>query len=342
MGHKRVKMELIKNDRTRMQTYNKRKANLLKKMKEFTILCDVKACLIIFGPNTNSLESELETWAPDSCNIQDLIQQYRTSDQPRRNYSDSDYFAEKKKRVDVEIAKLSKQYYKHKFPTTTFDDHDQLSRLSADELRLILGSLDSKLKDADDRIAALNARRNLGLVQHPHQAVPLNTWYQNNPDVGFGIQRDHYDIGYDDVQHLSRHCQFEQRNLNNNNHNNNYNYNSSCFDNYYTSNNSLGFPAQGQQNFFAFQQPGDQFMPDIGSRANEFNFELIKNEVMGRNEQLNSLPGTSTRIPWDFDSAVNSDAGLSLISSSSYKQPIQMFDGSIGGCLEFYGRDRML
>ncbi|CAN1845552.1 Agamous-like MADS-box protein AGL82 [Linum perenne] len=382
MGHKRVKMELIKNERSRMQTYKKRKANLLKKIKEFIVLCDVKACLVIFGP-----AGELETWSPESCTLLDLIQQYRTSDQPKRTYSVSDYFAEKKKRVDVELAKLRKQVYEQKF----LDNDGRLDGLSADQLRMVLESVDSKLKAADERIAALEVKRNLGLVQ---RATPITTWMNRGiPDVGFGIERE-IENGYppkldicskkqlqdDDVQDLSRHFQFEHQESV-------YSY----YDNLYP-NNSFLFPGEGGQNFYAPEipfgfQPGELSPPEDQGinfglmQAQKYPAVLMqqqqqemvmKNQVMGRNGVhsssnnqglLSSLLGISSSSSWSVDSGSmlgNSDAGMSFITSSY--QPIlpqvqfspmagftnvrMMFphvdDSSIGGSFEFGGRDYKL
>ncbi|CAL1391422.1 unnamed protein product [Linum trigynum] len=154
MGAKRVKIELIKNERSRLLTYKKRKASLLKKISEFCILCDVKACLIIFSGNNGAKGGEeLETWAPESCTVEELIQQYRSSDKPMKNFTVTDYFREKKKRLDVELSKVRKQIYKLKFPSWD----ERLDNFSVDQLGVVLGQLDSKLKLADERITALTA-----------------------------------------------------------------------------------------------------------------------------------------------------------------------------------------
>ncbi|CAI0441278.1 unnamed protein product [Linum tenue] len=160
MGHKRVKMELIKNERNRIQTFKKRKANLMKKMSEFSILCGVEACLITFGP-TRTTEAakeeegnELETWPSDPRAVRAMIQRYRTSDGPKRTYHLSDYFAEKKKRVDLELAKINRQIYRHRF-APGWDS--RLDGFSADQLTVLLGQLDAKLKLADRKLASFSS-----------------------------------------------------------------------------------------------------------------------------------------------------------------------------------------
>ncbi|CAI0441541.1 unnamed protein product [Linum tenue] len=160
MGHKRVKMELIKNERNRIQTFKKRKANLMKKMSEFSILCGVEACLITFGPTRTTEaakeeeDNELETWPSDPRAVRAMIQRYRTSDGPKRTYQLSDYFAEKKKRVDLELAKINRQIYRRRF-AAGWDS--RLDGFSADQLTVLLGQLDAKLKLADRKLASFSS-----------------------------------------------------------------------------------------------------------------------------------------------------------------------------------------
>jgi hypothetical protein len=94
MGQKRIKMELIRKEKSRMLTFRKRKAGLLKKASEFSILCGVDACVIIFGPKQKDDHQPVapETWPPNSEEVRCIINRYKGSDQPRRCYQVSDYF----------------------------------------------------------------------------------------------------------------------------------------------------------------------------------------------------------------------------------------------------------
>ncbi|CAL9097955.1 unnamed protein product [Musa textilis] len=49
MARKKVKLAWIANDSTRRVTFKKRKRGLIKKVSELATLCDVKACLILYG-----------------------------------------------------------------------------------------------------------------------------------------------------------------------------------------------------------------------------------------------------------------------------------------------------
>ncbi|CAN1152229.1 Agamous-like MADS-box protein AGL82 [Linum perenne] len=346
MGHKRVKMELIKNDRSRTQTYKKRKASLFKKIKEFTILCDVKACLIIFGPG-----GELETWSPESSTLPELIQQYRTSDQPRRSYSVSDYFTEKKKRVEVELANERKKIYKRKFSNED-DGRRWVEGLSEDQLKMVLRSLDSKLKAADERIAALNAEwNNLGLVVHRgwQQLQQQNGGEIQIQDVGFGIETEigkGHPPNLGDCSDPRSSCQFEGRNSVNDL----WDMNSFSSVNFYQ-NNSLLVPGEGGGggSYFGggseipywFQQGElSPLMADEGISWKQLHHhhhpvvmqqqqqEMGRNGILdGGNEgMMNSLPGIGGSNPWISDL----DGGMSFVSSSSYQQILQ-FSPMAGG-----------
>ncbi|GER44895.1 MADS-box transcription factor family protein [Striga asiatica] len=58
MVRSKVKYEFVADDRTRRETFKKRKIGLLKKLKELGTLCDVEACGVII----NSEGTQLETW----------------------------------------------------------------------------------------------------------------------------------------------------------------------------------------------------------------------------------------------------------------------------------------
>ncbi|XP_020594644.1 agamous-like MADS-box protein AGL80, partial [Phalaenopsis equestris] len=58
MARKKVKLAWISNDATRRATLKKRRKGLIKKVNELSILCDVRACSIIYAPN----EPQPEAW----------------------------------------------------------------------------------------------------------------------------------------------------------------------------------------------------------------------------------------------------------------------------------------
>ncbi|GMP35845.1 hypothetical protein CsSME_00008146 [Camellia sinensis var. sinensis] len=60
-------MELIRNDKTRYVTFQKRKKGLKKKTYELKTLCDVEVCWIIHGPKINDrpTNDQAEIWPPN-------------------------------------------------------------------------------------------------------------------------------------------------------------------------------------------------------------------------------------------------------------------------------------
>eukprot|EP01094_Clydonella_sp_ATCC50884_P008517 TRINITY_DN1802_c0_g1_i2.p1 TRINITY_DN1802_c0_g1~~TRINITY_DN1802_c0_g1_i2.p1 ORF type:complete len:187 (+),score=34.68 TRINITY_DN1802_c0_g1_i2:655-1215(+) len=66
MGRNKIKIEPLKNERSRQATFTKRKNGLMKKAMELSILCDCEVALIVFGHNgkvyqysTSSMEHAL-------------------------------------------------------------------------------------------------------------------------------------------------------------------------------------------------------------------------------------------------------------------------------------------
>ena len=58
MGRKKIIQAWIADDVVRRNTLRNRRNGILKKIKEFTTLCDVEACAVVYGPN----DPEPEVW----------------------------------------------------------------------------------------------------------------------------------------------------------------------------------------------------------------------------------------------------------------------------------------
>ncbi|XP_008800341.1 agamous-like MADS-box protein AGL80 [Phoenix dactylifera] len=58
MARKKVNLAWIANDSTRRATFKKRRKGLMKKVSELATLCDVKACVVVYGPQ----EPQPEVW----------------------------------------------------------------------------------------------------------------------------------------------------------------------------------------------------------------------------------------------------------------------------------------
>nr|GEX19171.1 agamous-like MADS-box protein AGL82 [Tanacetum cinerariifolium] len=74
MGRAKLRMELLPKEKTRITTYHKRKCGIIKKAREFTILCDVDTLMIINPPNSN----ETEVWPKNPDQIKKGIASYKS------------------------------------------------------------------------------------------------------------------------------------------------------------------------------------------------------------------------------------------------------------------------
>ncbi|KAL7192848.1 hypothetical protein ACSBR2_024624 [Camellia fascicularis] len=72
---KPIKRRIIDNHKSRSRVmYKKRKACIIKKTMELSILCDIKAFTICFGPN-----NEVETWPENPTHVITLINTYKNN-----------------------------------------------------------------------------------------------------------------------------------------------------------------------------------------------------------------------------------------------------------------------
>ncbi|WCJ19959.1 Transcription factor CAULIFLOWER [Euphorbia peplus] len=157
MRNRRFKLELIEKESTRKLTFDKRKASLLKKMSEITVLCDVDAFMIICEPKPNGEPFKLDTvWPSNSDELRRMIGQYKKNDKLRKSYTLSDYFADKKKKSDSETSKLKEKIKAIKYPSW----HTRLDNCSLDKLKALVSRLDHKSELARERLDVLQQNQN--------------------------------------------------------------------------------------------------------------------------------------------------------------------------------------
>ncbi|AES74394.1 putative transcription factor MADS-type1 family [Medicago truncatula] len=151
MGRGRISMELIQKERSRKITLQKRKDGLIKKAKEFSILCDVDVCLILYAPNLEGQGYiEPETWPKDKREVQRVLQKYyeTTIDRRPKTYDVQEYFKERMKKVELEIYKVRKERLKMKYPTWD----ESYNSFGNEQLRSFVRFLDSKLDACDQKM----------------------------------------------------------------------------------------------------------------------------------------------------------------------------------------------
>lgn len=171
MGRAKLKMELISKEKSRNATFKKRKEGLLKKLYEFTTLCNVNGLMIMYGPKQgNGSECRPEIWTNSSGSssstnskslqqqqeeIENLIDEYKKENSLQsgssKTFGLSDYFVDRNKRVEEEFIKLRKMNMEKKYPCW-LEFMDQLSEF---KLRDFLTLLDDRVENVKARIHLL-------------------------------------------------------------------------------------------------------------------------------------------------------------------------------------------
>ncbi|XP_018625017.1 floral homeotic protein PMADS 2-like [Nicotiana tomentosiformis] len=157
MSRRKIGMELIKNERSRNSTYQKRKKSLEKKSNELSILCQVKLCMIVYGPK----DSEPTIW-PDKDTVLSLIYSYRArsdDDKRLRTHDLSFYFRDLTRKVEIESSKLRKRNFEAKYPT--WDQH--YDSLSSDQLKQLSALLGAKIEFMKQRLELLKGTQTISL-----------------------------------------------------------------------------------------------------------------------------------------------------------------------------------
>ncbi|KAI8017115.1 Agamous-like MADS-box protein AGL82 [Camellia lanceoleosa] len=154
MGKAKQNMELIRNDKTRCVTFQKRNKGLKKKTYELKTLCDVEVCLIIYGPKINDrpTDDQAEIWPPNPNVIQHLINIYKnqsSEDRMRRTLGLSNFFEDRNQKIEDMLVKLRKKNDEARY--STWDD--RYNGLSKEQLREFESVLEGKLQDVKARVA---------------------------------------------------------------------------------------------------------------------------------------------------------------------------------------------
>ncbi|KAM7499717.1 hypothetical protein LguiA_024131 [Lonicera macranthoides] len=154
MGRARVRMELIKNEKTRQSTFEKRKICLKKKALELSTLCDVKVGIIIYGPKS---ASEPEIWpSTNPDDIKELIQNYKNQpidDKKKRTTNLSNFFDDRKNKSATALSKLQKKNNESQYPTW----NNVFNELSEEGLREVARAFEAKIEAVKARFESLKA-----------------------------------------------------------------------------------------------------------------------------------------------------------------------------------------
>ncbi|KAG2333173.1 hypothetical protein Bca52824_004353 [Brassica carinata] len=177
-------MARIMNEKTRITTYRKRKECLFKKANEFSTLCGVNTCLIVYGPTRAGDEriDHPELWPKDERKVREIITKYRdtASSSCIKTYSVQECLEKGK-------IKLEKEKY------CPWDN--KLEKCSLNELYATFVTVCNKIQEAANRKQTFpdaswsTHRDQLGLIGYnqpcleQHQLFPMSSMEQNEPEM---------------------------------------------------------------------------------------------------------------------------------------------------------------
>ncbi|KAG4154276.1 hypothetical protein ERO13_D03G048600v2 [Gossypium hirsutum] len=157
MGRGKLNMKFIMKDKVRILTYEKRKKGLIKKAQEFSILCGVETCVILYAPKSKETPAKLEIWPSDHAKVMHVIDKYKGKPlhvRERKCFNVLDFYAIRRKKLDDEICKLRKANTEAKF--SVWDD--RINSFSVNQLSALLSSLDSNLESARTMIKMIKGK----------------------------------------------------------------------------------------------------------------------------------------------------------------------------------------
>ncbi|CAL9065764.1 agamous-like MADS-box protein AGL65 isoform X1 [Musa acuminata AAA Group] len=136
MGRVKLKIKRLENSSSRQVTYSKRKAGVMKKAKELSILCDIDLVLLMFAPN-----GKPTVCVGDRSNIEEVVARFSQVSQQERA---------KRKLESLEALKKTFKKLDHDVNIQEFLGP---STQTVEELASYLGSLHGQLLDVQKRLS---------------------------------------------------------------------------------------------------------------------------------------------------------------------------------------------
>ncbi|EOX90897.1 Uncharacterized protein TCM_000239 [Theobroma cacao] len=154
MARGKLIVKFIENEKARATTLRKRMKGLKKKAYEFSILCDVKVCMIIFEPKLKGSPAKVEVWPSDPVQVKSIVDEYKikvASDAQKKIFSLCDFFNVRMREVQDEVAQVRKANFKAKFQTWD----DRIDDFSPEQIASFLTKLDLNLEVVKKKITMM-------------------------------------------------------------------------------------------------------------------------------------------------------------------------------------------
>ncbi|KAL9230001.1 hypothetical protein vseg_005405 [Gypsophila vaccaria] len=187
MGRAKIAMEFIPKEKARNVTYSKRKNGLLKKAREFAILCNVPVCVILYPYKEGKQSDKPEVYSYKGNNKVDLsrvkdpelakeiIDKYLTvpkEERIKRSLDLCDMFDEWTRKADQELNKLRHKNAMAKYPSIS----SLIDNFTPDQLMEVLVHLDQKIGCVNQRIEMIKDGNKSGLVPVIDPSTPVSSF----------------------------------------------------------------------------------------------------------------------------------------------------------------------
>jgi hypothetical protein len=174
MARKKVTLQWIANDSTRRATFKKRRKGLMKKASELATLCDVDACVVVYGEE----ESQPEVW-PDVAEAARVLARFKAMPELDQCKKMMDMEGFLNQRIDKLKEQLHKAQRENRERETTLLLHDAivgrrpgLAGLSAEEIAGLGWMVENRLHGVREAIERLQAAADQGGQGQQFSGVP--------------------------------------------------------------------------------------------------------------------------------------------------------------------------
>ncbi|XP_020206215.1 agamous-like MADS-box protein AGL103 [Cajanus cajan] len=155
MGRPKLILKPIPNGRDRDLAFRKRKKVLMKKMSEFSSVCGVNTCLVMYDGNGD--DAPPHTWPQDPNEVHSIIARYESvkNEKLPKNFDLNNFFYDRKNAIEVETCKVKNETLKIKYPTW----HPSFDNLGIKELSNFIAMLDHKFEACNQRVEMAKYKR---------------------------------------------------------------------------------------------------------------------------------------------------------------------------------------